>query len=211
MSFLYIISKSHKWVIFFLNYLLSIRYRVCTPNWDNFLLKNIIVFFLEFKFQNGSYLIKGLYVTYFSDFLATREDTWFLYLQHISLSSYSYVFWLLFILLTYLYLLNFCKNIYFIMNSLSFLNLFIVWLLVLILSRVILKQSIIHIKKKCWAKFIALRGITCLNQLNIGLLCRDPGVRVQIMTGIPGRNLEFNIKMYSDLHQYLLFFTVNWS
>ena len=42
---------------------------------DNFLLKNVNAFFLEIKFQNGAYLKIGLYLTYFSYFLVTREKT----------------------------------------------------------------------------------------------------------------------------------------
>ena len=40
---------------------------------DNLLQKNVIVFFLEIKFQNGAHLKKGLFLTYFSHFLVTRE------------------------------------------------------------------------------------------------------------------------------------------
>ena len=42
---------------------------------DNFLLKNVIIFFLEIKFQNGVHLKKGLFLTYFSHFLVNREKT----------------------------------------------------------------------------------------------------------------------------------------
>ena len=38
---------------------------------DNFVLKNVIVFFLEIKFQNGAHLRKKGYF----DFLVTREKT----------------------------------------------------------------------------------------------------------------------------------------
>ena len=40
---------------------------------DNLLQKNVIVLFLEIKFQNGAHLKKGLCLTYFSHFLVTRE------------------------------------------------------------------------------------------------------------------------------------------
>ena len=50
---------------------------------DNLLLKNVIVFFLKIKFQNGAHLKKGLFLTYFSHFLVTREKLQKL-LQHIS-------------------------------------------------------------------------------------------------------------------------------
>ena len=39
---------------------------------DNVLLKNVIVFFCDTKFQNGAHLKKGLFLTYFSHFLVTR-------------------------------------------------------------------------------------------------------------------------------------------
>ena len=39
---------------------------------DNLLQKNIILF-LKTKFQNGAHLKKGLFLTYFSHFLVTRE------------------------------------------------------------------------------------------------------------------------------------------
>ena len=51
---------------------------------DNLLQKNVIVFFfLEIKFQNGAQLKKGLFLTYFSHFLVTREKLR-KFLQHIS-------------------------------------------------------------------------------------------------------------------------------
>ena len=57
---------------------------------DNLLQKNIIVFFLETKFQNGAHLKKGLFLTYFSHFLVTREKLQ-KFLQHISHShTYTY-------------------------------------------------------------------------------------------------------------------------
>ena len=37
---------------------------------DYLLQKNVIVFFLEIKFQNGAHLKKGLFLTYFSHFLS---------------------------------------------------------------------------------------------------------------------------------------------
>ena len=58
---------------------------------DNCLLKKVIVlfFFLEIKFQNGAHLKKGLFLTYFSHFLVTREKTQrILQLSH--LHTYTY-------------------------------------------------------------------------------------------------------------------------
>ena len=40
----------------------------------NLLQKNVIILFLEIKFQNGAHLKKGLFLTYFSHFLVTRES-----------------------------------------------------------------------------------------------------------------------------------------
>ena len=55
---------------------------------DILLQKNIIVFFLEIKFQNGAYFFKkGLFLTYFSHFLVSREKLQ-KFFQHI----YIYVF-----------------------------------------------------------------------------------------------------------------------
>ena len=60
---------------------------------DNLLQKNIIVlffFFLEIKFQNGAHLKNGLFLTYFSYFLVTREKLQKI-LQHISQThTYTY-------------------------------------------------------------------------------------------------------------------------
>ena len=57
---------------------------------DNLLQKNVIVLFLEIKFQNGAHLKKGLFLTYFSHFLVTREKLQ-KFLQHISHShTYTY-------------------------------------------------------------------------------------------------------------------------
>ena len=57
---------------------------------DNLFQKNVIVFFLEIKFQNGAHLKKGLFLTYFSHFLVTREKLQ-KFLQHIShLHTYTY-------------------------------------------------------------------------------------------------------------------------
>ena len=53
---------------------------------DNLLQNNVIVFFLEIKFQNGAHLKKGLILTYFSHFLVTREklqNSFSIYLTHI--------------------------------------------------------------------------------------------------------------------------------
>ena len=60
-------------------------------NLDNVLQKNVFVIFLEIKFQNGAHLKKGLFLTYFSHFLVTREMLQ-KFLQHISHShTYTYV------------------------------------------------------------------------------------------------------------------------
>ena len=53
---------------------------------DNLLQKNVIVLFLKIKFQNGARLKKGLFLTYFSHFLVTREsykNSFSTYLTHI--------------------------------------------------------------------------------------------------------------------------------
>ena len=57
---------------------------------DNLLQKNIFVFFLEIKFQNGAHLKKGLFLTYFSHFLVTSEKLQ-KFLQHIS-HSHTYMY-----------------------------------------------------------------------------------------------------------------------
>ena len=57
---------------------------------DNLLQKNVIVFFLEIKFQNGAHLQKGLFLTYFSHFLVTKEKLQ-KFLQHIS-HSHTYMY-----------------------------------------------------------------------------------------------------------------------
>ena len=57
---------------------------------DNWLQKNVIIFFLEIRFQNGAHLKKGLFLTFFSHFLVTREKLQKI-LQHISHSHiYTY-------------------------------------------------------------------------------------------------------------------------
>ena len=57
---------------------------------DNLLQKNVIVLFLEIKFQNGAHLKKGLFLTYFSHFVVTREKLQKL-LQHIS-QTHTYMY-----------------------------------------------------------------------------------------------------------------------
>ena len=69
---------------------------------DNLLQKNVIVLFLETKFQNGAHLKKGLYLTYCSHFFVTREKLP-KFLQHIS-HSHIYTY------LTLFCLTNFEKN-----------------------------------------------------------------------------------------------------
>ena len=57
---------------------------------DNLLQKKVVILFLEIKFQNGTHLKKGLFLTYFSHFLVTREKLQ-KFLQHISHShTYTY-------------------------------------------------------------------------------------------------------------------------
>ena len=57
---------------------------------DNLLQKNVIVFFFGNQFQNGAHLKRGLFLTYFSHFLVTREKLQ-KFLQHIShLHTYVY-------------------------------------------------------------------------------------------------------------------------
>ena len=57
---------------------------------DNLLQKNVIVLFLEIKFQNGTHLKKGLFLIYFSHFPVTKES-YKKFLQHISHShTYTY-------------------------------------------------------------------------------------------------------------------------
>ena len=58
---------------------------------DNLLQKNVIVFFLEIKFQNGAHLKKKeLFLTYFSHFLVTGEKLQ-KFLQHTyHLYTYTY-------------------------------------------------------------------------------------------------------------------------
>ena len=52
--------------------------------------KNVIVLFLEIKFQNGAHFKKGLFLTYFSHFLVSREKLQ-KFLQHIPHShTYTY-------------------------------------------------------------------------------------------------------------------------
>ena len=64
---------------------------------DNLLQKNVIVFFFENQIQNGTHLKKkeekknpGLFLTYFSHFLVTREKLQKI-LQHIS-HSHTYMY-----------------------------------------------------------------------------------------------------------------------
>ena len=75
---------------------------------DNLLQKNVIVFCLEIKFQNGAHLRKGLFLTYFSHSLVTGQGkVTKIPSAHISL-TYIHIFcspyWLNF------YLTNFEKN-----------------------------------------------------------------------------------------------------
>ena len=57
---------------------------------DNLLQKNVMFSFLEIKLQNGAHLKKGLFLTYFSHFIVTKEKLQ-KFLQHISHShTYTY-------------------------------------------------------------------------------------------------------------------------
>ena len=57
---------------------------------DNLLQQNVLLSFSEIKFKNGAHLKKGLFLTYFSHFLFTREKLQ-IFLQHISHShTYTY-------------------------------------------------------------------------------------------------------------------------
>ena len=57
---------------------------------DNLLQKNVIVLFLEVKFQNGAHLKKRLFLTYFSHFLVTTGKLQ-KFLLHISQThTYTY-------------------------------------------------------------------------------------------------------------------------
>ena len=58
---------------------------------DNFLQKNVIVFFLEIKFQNGAHLKKGLLLTYFFTFLSHQGKVTNIPSAHISL-TYIHIF-----------------------------------------------------------------------------------------------------------------------
>ena len=101
---------------------------------DNLLQKNVIVFFFfEIKFQNGAHLQKGLFLTYFLHFLVTREKLQ-KFLQHISHShTYAYFAHPIDLFLPY----QFWNKYKFIRYGFS-----LVWVLVLILIRAILQQSI---------------------------------------------------------------------
>ena len=102
---------------------------------DNLLQKHVIVLFLfKIKFQNGAHLKKGLFLTYFSHFFSYQGKVTKIPSAHISL-THIHVFcspYLLF--LPY----QFWKKKYeFIRYGFS-----LVWVLVLILIRAILEQSI---------------------------------------------------------------------
>ena len=107
---------------------------------DNLLQKNVLLFsFLKIKFQNGAHLKKGLFLTYFSHFLVTREsykNSFSTYLTHIHTC----------ILLTVLTFLpyQFWKST----NLSGMVSLWYESCMVLILTRAILEQI-----TKWWAKF----------------------------------------------------------
>ena len=99
---------------------------------DNWLQKNVIVLFLEIKFQNGAHLKKGLFDLLFT-FFSYKGKVTKIPSAHISL-TYIHVFcspyWLF---LPY----QFWKKYLFIRYGF-----YLVWVLVLILIRTILEQSI---------------------------------------------------------------------
>ena len=94
---------------------------------DNLLQKNVIVLFLEIKFQNGVHLKKGLFLTYFSHFIVTRGKLQKI-LEHIS-HSHTYTYFAHPLFLPY----QFWKKYEFIRYGFS-----LVLVLVLILIRAIL-------------------------------------------------------------------------
>ena len=108
---------------------------------DNLLQKNVIVLLLEIKLQNGAHLKKGLFLTYFSHFLVTREKLQN-FLQHV---SHSHTCTYFAHPIDFFCLPNFFKKYEFIRYGFS-----LVWVLVLIIIHAILEQSIIT---KWWAKF----------------------------------------------------------
>ena len=101
---------------------------------DNLPQKNVIVLFFWNQIQNGAHLKKGLFLTYFSHFLVTREKLQ-KFLQQISqthtcIHIFCSPYWLFFAL-------PILKKIW--IYQVRFL---FVWVLVLILIRAILEQSI---------------------------------------------------------------------
>ena len=98
---------------------------------DNLLQKNVIVFF----FGNGAHLKQGLFLTYFSHFLVTREKLQ-KFLQH---KSHSHTYTYFAHPFDFFCLANFEKKYEFIRYGFS-----LVWVLVLILIRAILEQSIFN-------------------------------------------------------------------
>ena len=99
---------------------------------DNLLQKNVFVFFLEIKFQNGAQLKKGYFDLLFT-FLVTKEKLQ-KFLQHIS-HSHTYMYFAH--LLTFFLPYQFWKKYEFVRYGFS-----LVWVLVLILIRTIFEQSI---------------------------------------------------------------------
>ena len=101
---------------------------------DNLLQKNVIVLFFGNPIQNDAHLKKGLFLTYFSHFLVTREklQKFLQHISHIGLHTYTY-----FAHPIDFFALPILKNYEFIRYGFSLL-----WVLVLILIRAILEQSI---------------------------------------------------------------------
>ena len=76
-------STACSWFPLFFRQNVNVTYKIVSFLCSLEILTNLIVFFLEIKFQNGSHLKRGLFLTYFSHFLVTREKIQTL-LQHIS-------------------------------------------------------------------------------------------------------------------------------
>ena len=100
---------------------------------DMLLQKNVIVLFFGNQISNGAHLKKGLFLTYFSHFLVSREKLQ-KFLQHIS-HSHTYMYFAPPI--DFFCLTNFEKKYEFIRYGFS-----LVLVMVLILIRTILEQSI---------------------------------------------------------------------
>ena len=75
------------------NVVATCKIRLFLCSLDYLLRKNVIISFLEIKFQNGAHLKKRLFLTYFSHFLVTREKLQkFLFGMSPGVDSYSHHF-----------------------------------------------------------------------------------------------------------------------